>query len=78
MFTQMYNVTDDDSSNKQTKNKHYFHNDTINENGKTFHCNNAVLQLIHKTINSQFTSGTSLINTPNCSYTQLIQKPWIF
>ena len=45
---------------------------------ENIHRNNAVLQLIHKTINSQFTSGISLINTPNCSYTQLEQKPWVF
>ena len=76
MFIQTYNLTENDLSNKQRKNKRYFHNDTINDNWKTFHRQNAILQLIHKTINSQFTSGISLINTPNCSYTQLEQKPW--
>ena len=76
-FIQLYNLTENDLENEQIDNKRYFKNNTINENWKSFHQKNAILQLIHTKVNSQFSSGTSLINMINTSYSELEPKPWI-
>ena len=76
-FIQLYNLTEDDRENEQIENKRYFKNNIINENWKSFHQKNAILQLIHKNVNSQFSSGTSLINMINTSYSELEPKPWV-